>query len=73
MMASEHSRRQVYACYWFEETAPQRLLDKIGVDNVLFETDPPDLPLRQCPRAGRGLWISTRRNVREGRGCGWSE
>ena len=41
MMPSEYFRRQVYACYWFEETAPQRLLDKIGVDNVLFETDFP--------------------------------
>jgi predicted TIM-barrel fold metal-dependent hydrolase len=41
MLPSEYFRRQVYACYWFEETAPQRLLDKIGFDNVLFETDFP--------------------------------
>jgi len=33
--------RNVYACYWFEQTAPRRLFDKIGVDNVLFETDFP--------------------------------
>ena len=34
-------QRQVYSCFWFEEAAPNRLLDIIGVDNVLFETDFP--------------------------------
>jgi predicted TIM-barrel fold metal-dependent hydrolase len=38
---SEYFRRQVYGCYFFEEFAPQHLLDAIGVDNVLFETDYP--------------------------------
>jgi uncharacterized protein len=38
---SEYWSRQVYGCYFFEEIAPQRLLDKIGADNVLFETDYP--------------------------------
>jgi hypothetical protein len=38
---SEYFRQQVYGCYFFEELAPQRLLDRIGVDNVLFETDYP--------------------------------
>jgi predicted TIM-barrel fold metal-dependent hydrolase len=38
---SEYFARQVYGCYFFEELAPQRLLDKIGADNVLFETDYP--------------------------------
>jgi predicted TIM-barrel fold metal-dependent hydrolase len=33
--------RQVYACFWYEEAGPSRLLDKIGFDNVLFETDFP--------------------------------
>ena len=32
---------QVYACFWFEQAAPSRLLDIIGFDNVLFETDFP--------------------------------
>jgi predicted TIM-barrel fold metal-dependent hydrolase len=41
MLPSEYFARQVYGCYFFEEIAPQRLLDKIGVDNVLFETDYP--------------------------------
>ena len=41
LLPSEYFHRQVYGCYYFEEVAPQRLLDKIGVDNVLFETDYP--------------------------------
>jgi predicted TIM-barrel fold metal-dependent hydrolase len=38
---SEYFHRQVYGCYIFEEHAPRDLLDKIGVDNVMFETDYP--------------------------------
>jgi len=41
MLPSEYFRRNVYACYWFEQTAPQRLIDEVGEDNVLFETDFP--------------------------------
>jgi predicted TIM-barrel fold metal-dependent hydrolase len=40
-LPSEYFARNVYACYWFEQTAPRRLIDKIGADNVLFETDFP--------------------------------
>jgi predicted TIM-barrel fold metal-dependent hydrolase len=41
LLPSEYFARQVYACYWFEEYAPAHMLDKIPVDNVLFETDYP--------------------------------
>ena len=41
MKPSEYFARQVYGCYFFEEYAPARLLDKIPADNVLFETDYP--------------------------------
>jgi uncharacterized protein len=41
LLPSEYFARNVYACYWFEQTAPRRLLDKVGVDNILFETDFP--------------------------------
>lgn len=33
--------RQVYSCFWFEEIGPSRQLDRIGFDNVLFESDFP--------------------------------
>ena len=41
LLPSEYFKRQVYACYFYEEHAPQHLLEAIGVDNVLFETDYP--------------------------------
>jgi len=34
-------RRQCYACFWFEGVAPRKLLDDIGVDSILWETDFP--------------------------------
>ncbi len=41
MLPSEYFARNIYACYWFEQTAPRRLIDKVGADNILFETDFP--------------------------------
>lgn len=41
LLPSEYFARNVWACYWFEQVAPRRLLDKIGVDRILFETDFP--------------------------------
>src|SRR5437773_719240 len=41
LLPSEYFARNVYACYWFEQTAPCRLLDKVGVENIMFETDFP--------------------------------
>jgi predicted TIM-barrel fold metal-dependent hydrolase len=41
LLPSEYFRRQVHACFWFERTAPERLIDVVGEDNVMFETDFP--------------------------------
>ena len=41
LLPSEYFHRQVYGCWFFEETALQRLVDKIGAANILFETDYP--------------------------------
>lgn len=41
MLPSQYFARNVYGCYWFEQVAPRRLIDKVGVDNILFETDFP--------------------------------
>ncbi len=41
MKPSEYFRRQVYGCYFFEEYAPRNLIDQIGADRILFETDYP--------------------------------
>ena len=37
----EYFRDQMFASFWFEKTAPQKMLDIIGPDNVMFETDFP--------------------------------
>ena len=34
-------QRALYACFWFEKSAPAHLLEDIGVNNVLWETDFP--------------------------------
>ena len=39
--AREMFQKNCYATFWFENTGPQRLLDVIGVDNVMWETDFP--------------------------------
>ncbi|MEZ4333388.1 MAG: amidohydrolase family protein [Myxococcota bacterium] len=41
MKPSDYFRRHVYGCFWFEKTAPAKLVDVVGEDNVLFETDFP--------------------------------
>jgi len=38
---SEYFRRNFWVSYWFEQNAPTRLLDVIGADRVMFETDYP--------------------------------
>ena len=37
---SYYYHRQIYSCF-FKDTAGMKLLDEVGVDNVLFETDYP--------------------------------
>lgn len=37
----EYFRDQMFASFWFEKVAPQKMLDIIGPDNVMFETDFP--------------------------------
>lgn len=38
---SEYFRDHFWGCFWFEKVAPKHLIDVIGEDNVLFETDFP--------------------------------
>jgi predicted TIM-barrel fold metal-dependent hydrolase len=41
MLPSEYFRRQVYACFWFEEKSAIKAIEAIGPDNFLYETDFP--------------------------------
>jgi predicted TIM-barrel fold metal-dependent hydrolase len=38
---SEYFKRNFYACFWFEQNEIAPLLRRVGIDNVLFETDFP--------------------------------
>ena len=39
MTPLEYFRRQIYACFWFENRDVVSTIRKLGVDNVMFETD----------------------------------
>lgn len=41
MPPSEYFRRQMYACFWFEQAGVAHAIDSLGADHVLFETDFP--------------------------------
>jgi predicted TIM-barrel fold metal-dependent hydrolase len=41
MPPSEYFKRQIFGCFWFEKVAPKSLIEAIGEDNLLFETDFP--------------------------------
>lgn len=41
MLPSEYFKRQIWSCFWFEESGPRHLIPYIGEDHILFETDWP--------------------------------
>lgn len=38
---SEYFRRQMYGCFWFERRGLRDMIERVGSDNVMFETDYP--------------------------------
>ncbi|HEY3697315.1 amidohydrolase family protein [Phenylobacterium sp.] len=41
MKPSDYFRRNIYACFWFERKGMREMVDLVGVDNVMWETDYP--------------------------------
>ena len=41
LLPSEYLRRQVYGCFWFEKLVYPNMVDMVGVDRLMFETDFP--------------------------------
>jgi predicted TIM-barrel fold metal-dependent hydrolase len=41
LLPSEYFKRQIYATTWFERTNLPQLVDAVGEDNIMFETDFP--------------------------------
>jgi predicted TIM-barrel fold metal-dependent hydrolase len=66
---SEYFRRQIYATMWFERTDLPALVEAVGEDNILFETDFPHPtclypePLRLANENMRELSVPTRNKI----------
>ncbi len=41
LLPSEYFKRQIYATTWFEHSNLAALIDSVGEDNIMFETDFP--------------------------------
>ena len=69
---SEYFRRNFYACFWFEKRDLSHLVEQIGIDNCMFETDFPHPvslhpgPLEYIDEGLRSLDDAARRKVMGG-------
>ncbi len=76
LLPSEYFKRQIYACFWFEDQTLHQAIDILGDDNILYETDFPhptsmtpgpasaaDIPRDFLVKAMEGLPESTVRKV----------
>lgn len=41
LLPSEYFKRQIYGCYWFERESLSYAIERLGPDNILYETDFP--------------------------------
>jgi len=41
LLPSEYFKRQIYACFWFEQASAKAAIQQVGPDNFLYETDFP--------------------------------
>ena len=64
---SEYFRRNFFACFWFEQKDISGTLRKVGIDNVLFETDFPHptglYPIENLDGRLSGLTADERKKV----------
>jgi predicted TIM-barrel fold metal-dependent hydrolase len=69
MQPSDYFRRQIYGCFWFETASIPLVIDSIGVDNIMFETDYPHPtclypdPLERVAKALEGLPAESQRKL----------
>jgi predicted TIM-barrel fold metal-dependent hydrolase len=75
MKPSEYFRRQVYACFWFESRSLVPVIEAVGVDNCMFETDFPHPtclypdPLSRVAESLAGVDSEFRHKVLSGNAC----
>jgi predicted TIM-barrel fold metal-dependent hydrolase len=41
LLPTEYFKRQIYGCFWFETDAARFAIDRLGDENILYETDFP--------------------------------
>jgi predicted TIM-barrel fold metal-dependent hydrolase len=41
LLPSEYFKRQIYGCFWFERETALFAIERLGTDNILYETDFP--------------------------------
>jgi uncharacterized protein len=69
LLPSEYFKRQIYATTWFEQRNLPALIDSVGEDNIMFETDFPHPtclypdPLKTAETNMRGLSPAVRRKI----------
>jgi uncharacterized protein len=69
---SDYFRRNFYACFWFEQRDLSHLLEQVGIDNCMFETDFPHVvclhpdPMSQVEQGLAGLDPEAREKVMSG-------
>jgi predicted TIM-barrel fold metal-dependent hydrolase len=69
LLPSEYFKRQIYATTWFEKRNLASLIESVGEDNIMFETDFPHPtclypdPLRTAETNMRGLDPAVRRKI----------
>jgi predicted TIM-barrel fold metal-dependent hydrolase len=69
LLPSEYFKRQIYATTWFEQRNLPALIDSVGEDNIMFETDFPHPtclypdPLGTAETNMRGLSAAVRRKI----------
>jgi len=69
MQPSDYFRRQIFGCFWFESASIPLVIDSIGADNIMFETDYPHPtclypdPLERVAKALEGISPATQRKL----------
>ena len=69
MQPSDYFRRQIFGCFWFETASIPLVIDSIGVDNIMFETDYPHPtclypdPLERVAKALEGISPEAQRKL----------
>lgn len=72
MTPEEYFRRQIYGCFWYESKGLEHLFERVGADNIMFETDFPHPaclypnPLDAMAKNLAGIPYETRRKVMGG-------